>query len=104
MKPLAEEIFLQEIARQIRYAQCAINRLKNAIDAGNGDVAYDEAEDFLNHAAIVSKFLNPSKNAGSNTTMRRQYLRNILNISESEPVLDRRLRNHLEHLDKRLDE
>ncbi|MGH7038152.1 MAG: hypothetical protein ACREE1_08455 [Stellaceae bacterium] len=104
MRPLAEEIFLQEIARQILGARRAINRLRKSINDRNGEVAYDEAVYFLNHAAVVSKILIPLRSAGSQAILRGQYLRKILGIDESEPALDRKLRNHLEHIDERLDE
>lgn len=103
MKPLAEEIFLQEIGSQILGARRAMDRLRQATRNGDAEAAYHDVADFLNHAALVSKILNPSKKAGSQASLRGEYLCGVLKIEKSEIALGRKLRNHLEHIDERLD-
>jgi hypothetical protein len=105
MTPFAERVFLAEIVDQIRGARRALRRLKRASREGNAEAAYDDVADFLGHAAIVSKILSPQKNKKRpQSTDRGEYLRGVVKIHASDPVLDRSLRNHLEHIDERLED
>jgi hypothetical protein len=104
MTPFAESIFLTQIANHIKGARRALDRLKLAAKEGNGEAVYDDAANLLAHAAIISKILNPTSNkARPHSSLRGKYLRSVLNI-DSEVALDRRLRNHLEHIDERLED
>jgi hypothetical protein len=105
MTPFAERIFLAEIVEQIRSARRALRRLKRASLEGNTEAVYDDVADFCGHAALVSKILHPPENKERpQSTNRGEYLRRVLNIEASEPALDRNLRNHLEHVDERLED
>ena len=105
MTPFAERIFLVEIVKQIEGARRALCRLKRASREGNTEAVYDDVADFCGHAALVSKILRPQKNKKRPQSINRgEYLRRVLNIEAAEPALDRSLRNHLEHVDERLED
>jgi len=102
MKSFSEKIFLIEIISQIHGARRAIERLRAATrDEGDAEAAYDHAADLLSHAAIVSKILNPPR---AKNKPRGEYLREVLGVDMSEPALNRHLRDHLEHIDERLED
>jgi hypothetical protein len=104
MTPFSERIFLAEIANQIGGARRALRRLRRASREGNTEAVYDDVADLLGHAAIVSKILCPPvNNKRPQITNRGEYLRGVLNVKTSDPVLNRGLRNHLEHIDERLE-
>jgi hypothetical protein len=102
MNPFTEKIFLIEIISQIAGAKRALERLRQATkEKGDAEAAYDHVADFLNHAAVVSKILDPPR---SKNKSRGQYLQRILHVVMSEPALNRALRDHLEHIDERLED
>jgi hypothetical protein len=104
MTPFSERIFLVEIANQISGARRALRRLRRASREGNAEAVYDDVADLLGHAAIVSKILCPPENKKRpQSTNRGEYLRAVLNVEAPDPVLNRGLRNHLEHIDERLE-
>ena len=57
----------------------------------------------LTHAALISKLLSPSS-ASEYSQQRAVQLRSLLSIADSDKILSRRLRNHFEHYDERLDD
>ena len=55
---------------------------------------------FLTFAANISKFLWPQNPAAKS---RADDLRQLLGVADNSPLSDRTARNHLEHIDERLD-
>jgi hypothetical protein len=55
------------------------------------------------HAAAVSRYFWPARNKEPHLS-RAARLKTTLGVAESSPLRSRDLRNHLEHLDERLDE
>jgi hypothetical protein len=101
LDPFVEEIFLKEIIAQAHAGCRALKAFNEALKRLDADAFHDHAADFLNHAAVVSKILSPSGNRRSRS--RAEHLRQYLGIEQGEPILGRTLRNHLEHIDERID-
>lgn len=96
-----EEIFLIEIVGQAKAGHRALNAFNEALQRLDADALHDHAADFLNHAAIVSKILSPI-DSGRRSRSRAKHLCQHLGIEQDKPILDRTLRNHLEHIDERI--
>jgi hypothetical protein len=64
---------------------------------------FNEAADLLQHAGNVSKILWPASQKPL-TKERGCWLRTVLTINDDHVLADRRLRNHVEHFDERIDE
>jgi len=60
----------------------------------------NEQLNILTQAATISRYLWPSR---SKHTERGKKLREILDISDKDPLADRELRNAVEHYDEKLD-
>jgi hypothetical protein len=115
MNQQIESVYLIEILAQCRNAlraERAMQRAARALTAGKvkGDAArrrigalFDDAADFLSHAANVSKLLSPSTRA-DHCVARGRHLRTVLNLTQQHALADRTLRNHLEHYDERIDD
>jgi hypothetical protein len=98
-----ESIYLNSIAGECEFALKAIaicNFHLNREERGTTEF-FEAAQDFLQHSAVISKTLWPSDKKAQS---RGQHLRSSLGIDDSHPLKDRRLRNHLEHYDERLDD
>lgn len=102
-----EYVYLREIVNQADWAQSALHAVRSALSSEGGSPAgrvHDHIADFLNHAAVISKLLMPpASNPAARERVRGRHLRSALGM-DGHPILDRRLRNLLEHLDERLDE
>ena len=61
----------------------------------------DEIQSIAIHAAALSKYFWP---VGKRYKARGEYLRGKLEVADGSPLEDRNLRNHLEHLDEKLDD
>ncbi len=98
MKALAETVFLSEIVFQARIAERAASRLGDQTsDVDHVDV-WSAIQSILVAAGNVSKILWPSeKNAE-----RGEHLRKLLSVDDGNPLKSRKLRNHFEHYDERI--
>ena len=99
------QIFLTEIASQGESAFLAINEMNEAIASpGDGNRRFFRAAHyFLIHAAALSRILwaDGSKEA---VRARARHLRQLLGLPDEHVLKSRRLRNHIEHYDERLDD
>jgi hypothetical protein len=103
VKPFIEMIYLQELLAQANAGIRAVRSLQ-ASASSDADAVHDHAADFLNHAAVISKILKPSNADGKGVErVRGRYLRGKLGLADDHPVLDRKLRDLLEHIDEKLD-
>lgn len=59
--------------------------------------------DALSHSAAISRFFWPPKSAGRIGAYRGARLREIYGIADTSPLLNRELRNELEHFDEKID-
>lgn len=95
MKPFHLSVFVGEVQQQSRIALLALDRLHESTHAGETEEVWMYLQAFLGASANVSKLVF---NGGSS----RNELRQRLEIDDSSPLADRRLRNHFEHYDERL--
>ena len=95
-----EQIFLSEIQRQARFAVFTIQQFNAAHAAEDLDGMFRLLDEFLGCCARISLMLWPQNPGGQE---RKRHLRERLKILEDDILKDRRLRNHLEHFDERLD-
>lgn len=90
------EMSIREIWTQSHFAGIAYSHIDPKAERGT-DLVFSSIHSFLSHAAMVSKMLmakndeTPSKTIGE-----------ILGVSSSSLVHNRKFRNHLEHYDERL--
>lgn len=113
----AHRIYLTWLAREIRYAQVALAEVYEQVSrTPPPPVTWISLETFLMFTAKVSKMLSPLLTDKPRTNKgqtqegwkwrqeRGSYLRNLLGVDETSPVLDRKVRDASEHFDERLDE
>ena len=87
------EMSIREIWTQCHFAERAFGNLYPKAE-DNSDVVFSSIHSFLSHCAMVSKLL---KAKGESV-----IVENVLGVSESSVIHNRKFRNHLEHYDKRL--
>jgi hypothetical protein len=92
-------IYVQEAACQIRYATMCFDAYRQARQDKNIPLIFFHVHHFVVHAANVDKILDPKP-----TNPRIQVLRQCIDLTGIDLKALRRLRNHLEHLDERLDD
>jgi hypothetical protein len=105
MGTFAEKIYLGEIAFQLECAKRSLDSLQNS-SIYQAKIVHRHINDFVNHLAVVSKILRPSagKDPNDPRRVRGRHLRTSLRIDDQHPILDRSLRDLLEHIDEQLDE
>lgn len=59
---------------------------------------------FLSHVANVSKLLDTRSNTKISGVRRGELLRQVLSVPDNYLLHDRKIRNHLEHFDERIDQ
>jgi hypothetical protein len=91
--------YTDEARAQIEYAKCAWGAFMNAEERNSVEEMFLHLQHFLSHAAIVDKTLYSKK--GSE---RERVLLGHVDLSGIDLKPFRRLRNHLEHFDERLDD
>ncbi len=92
------QIYTGEACTQIEFAEHSWSAF---IDAEKREVVIEiflHLQHFLSHAAMVDKILDPK--AGSE---RENILKDHVDLTDIDLKIFRRLRNHLEHFDERLD-
>jgi hypothetical protein len=100
MKELAEMVFIGEIVLQSKIAQTAGKRLPSPHDHFDHIEVWCAIQSVLVAAGNVSKILWPHKKCAA----RGEYLRKLLNVDKSNLLSDRKLRNHFEHYDERIED
>jgi hypothetical protein len=93
------KIYIREAAKQIYYAKMCFAAYKQARREGNIALIFFHVHHFVVHVANVDKVLDPKSN-----NPRIQVLRGCLDLTSVDLKALRRLRNHLEHFDERLDD
>jgi hypothetical protein len=92
------QFYTQEAHTHIKFAKSAWAAFENAEKREFVEEIFLHLQHFLSHAAIVDKILSPKKNSE-----RERILLNHVDLSGIDLKPFRRLRNHLEHFDERLD-
>jgi len=96
---------MQEIAMHGLGAEIDFSNLLETInnpDMRQTRIVWFHLSSFLAHTAMISKYLSPI-GSGSTKTVRKNLLRNKLNISVNSDVLPRDARDNIEHFDERID-
>lgn len=100
MNELQEMVYVGEIALQSKIAQRAAERLQATYDNFDRIDVWCSIQSILVAAGNVSKILWPNQKY----KVRGERLRQILKVEESNPLSDRRFRNHFEHYDERIED
>jgi hypothetical protein len=93
------KIYISEAVHQIRYAKMCFAAYKQARKDNDIPLIFFHVHHFVVHTANVDKVLDPKP-----TNPRMQILSECIDLTNIDLKALRRLRNHLEHFDERLDE
>lgn len=93
-----KRLYLQEINHNIEFAKQAYNMYQSALSKRNIPAIFTYIHYFLIHIANVDKLLDCRSNS-----FRKKILLDEVDFSSIDLKPFRRLRNHLEHFDERLD-
>ena len=102
MKPHFAKIYLGEIIMQADMTVPIVHNMNVAVNQGHTIEAFALLHYLLIHAGIVSRILWPPAKKAPRVRRARE-LREMLGVDDTHTLADRRLRNHLEHYDERLD-
>jgi hypothetical protein len=91
-------IYLGEIRTQITFAKRAFSEYLWALTASDVESVFFHAHHFLIHATNIDKLIDVDANS-----FRGKYLSALFSGQNVDLKQFRRLRNHLEHFDERLD-
>ena len=100
MKALAELVFISEIVLQSKIAERAAERLVTCEDHFDPIETWSAIQSILVAAANVSKILGPQRKT---CEARGKILRMLLNVDDRNLLSDRKIRNHFEHYDERIE-
>lgn len=92
------KFYLMEAYQEVQYTKLCYRSFLNARRRDNVDLIFLHLHHFVIHAANIDKLLNPK-----HSSPRYQIIRDAIDMSNLELRLLRKLRNHLEHFDERLD-
>ncbi len=101
MNPLQEMVLIGEIVLQSKIAFRAAERLQDTSDKSDQVEVWCSIQSILCAAGNISKILKPIY---KDNKSRGERLRQLLKVEDSNPLLDRTFRNHLEHYDDRIEE
>jgi len=112
MEERVRRIFLSEAGWQCNFALIAVGDLKQALQTQDEERIWYSLHAFLVAAGNISKLLWPGRNktprkpkvqGRPQIPKRGEELRAHLSIPKDSPMVARRVRNHFEHLDERLE-
>jgi hypothetical protein len=92
------DFYIQEAIAQAEYALVAYSEYQSALLASNTKLVFYHLHHFVLHVTNIDKILFPVKN-----NFRASVLKDIQEQTKIEIPSIRKLRNHLEHFDERLD-
>ena len=104
MEKHAQDIYLREVRQHAKYIKLAKSQLERALeqtDAGVDDGVFMSLQTLLSSAAMLSKLFWPP--GDKVPPARGPHLRELLGVGEESPLRNRRLRDHFEHYDERID-
>lgn len=108
MTPLSKEAltwYMQEISMHALGEDVAYYELLRTLDSQEERqtrFVWFHLTSMLHHAAMISKFLQPTSKSLT-ALARRETLRRTLHVAENSEVLPRDARDNVEHFDERLD-
>jgi hypothetical protein len=92
------DFYIQEAIAQAEYALMAYGEYEKSMDAADTKLVFYHLHHFVLHVTNIDKLLFPKENK-----FRLEILKNIQEKAKIEISSIRKLRNHLEHFDERLD-
>ncbi|ERH47687.1 hypothetical protein O203_20455 [Ectopseudomonas chengduensis] len=92
------DFYIQEAIAQAEYAFMAYRAYEKAMEASDTELVFYHLHHFVLHITNIDKLLFPKEN-----NFRLELLKGIQETIKIEMSSIRRLRNHLEHFDDRLD-
>ncbi len=92
------QVYLGEIETQIEFSERSYREFKDSIKAGDNKSIFYHAHHFLVHAINIDKLLDSTNSPQRNKAIAKYNLAEMVDL---KPF--RRLRNHLEHYETRLD-
>lgn len=92
------QVYIREALTQLRFAKTCLSEFEAAKASGDVARVFLNLHHFIVHVANVDRLLDPKPG-----TPRAALLAGHVNLSEIDLKTFRRLRNHLEHFDERLD-
>ena len=92
------ELSIREISTQCHFAELAFKNIYPKAQLGT-DAVFTSIHSFLSHCAMVSKMLMADDQV---SVQEKKSIGDILEISNTSPIHNRKFRNHLEHYDERL--
>ena len=108
MEPNIRHIYLHEIQIQCNYALRSLAEFNAAMKRSDILDIFRTAHHLLTHISNVSRILWPAGDRNKTHRGRPQHraveLRRILDLPDDHLLKARKLRNHLEHFDTRLDD
>jgi len=93
------QVYVQEAQTQLAFARDCFSKFQGALADGNTHQVFLELHHFIVHAANVDKLLHPKPGSP-----RQSLLFGHVDLQGIDLKPLRRLRNHLEHFDERLDQ
>ena len=92
------EIYIGELLAQIKFAKRCFNDFESSLEKNDIESVFFHLHHFTVHVANIDKLLNPKANSN-----RENLYANHINLDNIDLKSFRKLRNHLEHFDERLD-
>lgn len=96
-------VFKDEISQQCDFALMAFADLEAALARHDMPRVWYSVQAFVASCANISKLLWPNADDAAAERVHGAPLREELGITDASPIKSRKLRNHFEHLDERLD-
>ncbi len=108
METFIEMIYLRELLVQCENAVAAVKRMNELLRQTETFEFFREAADFLQHTSAASRLLWPPGGSNADRKARADtrgtHLRAVLGVDGEHVLKNRRLRDHLEHYDERIDD
>lgn len=108
MDEFLERVYLEQAKQECTACFAALTAFNLAIQTKTNEDPFIHAMAFVHRAASASRILWPpggfNKKSVERSKRRGDHLRSSLNIEDTHPIKSRRLRDHFEHFDERLDE
>jgi hypothetical protein len=95
-----QQLFVMEIKNQCIFAKIAYNDFRRSLESNDMDRIWYSIQGFLVAVANISKMLWSTKVKYPN---RGEDLRKSLSVDNNSPLNSRKVRNHFEHFDDRLE-
>lgn len=93
------KVYIGEIRIQVEFAERSFAEYLNAMESSDVSSVFYHAHHFLIHATNIDKLIDVHPDS-----FRSKYLTPLLSLVAINLKQFRRLRNHLEHFDERLDD